>query len=350
MSEYRRWISYIYAYEGGAKKQNGGYARIEVRGNKVRFHIHMNLPAKEQTLKVCCYKLQGEQCDGVCLGDFSLVTGREEIRMETDANNLEGSGLFFVEMSGLLLVIGNPEEYLMGNYYASSWEEEPLSSEEAERIWRKIQGGRRTEPEEMPEENKVYLKESEELQSESEVYLSESEESQGKNEVDIQQAEPMEESMEEQIPDATIPKAVRNEPELAAQEEKQAELPNRNHCCSNRREDRPFCCLEQMYPFEDGEFERSVRMEPQDIGLLPRSMWKYAGNSFLLHGFYTYHHLLLTRKRGKDGDTCYLLIPGTYGTREQHMAQMFGFQHFKCLKRKALENGDFGYWYLEVPQ
>ncbi len=113
---------------------------------------------------------------------------------------------------------------------------------------------------------------------------------------------------------------------------------------------RPFCCLEAMYPFEDGEFDRSVRMEPQDIGMLPRSMWKYAGNSFLLHGFYTYHHLLLTRKRKKEGDCCYLLVPGTYGGREAHMAQMFGFRQFKSLKRKQLENGDFGYWYLEVPK
>ena len=138
MSEYRRWISYIYAYEGGAKKQNAGYARIEVRGDRVRFHIHMNLQTKEQELVVCCYKLQGEECDGVCLGRIPVVTGREEIRLETAADNLEGSGLFFVEMSGLLLVVGEPEEHRMGHYYASSWEEEPLGGEEAEQIWRRI--------------------------------------------------------------------------------------------------------------------------------------------------------------------------------------------------------------------
>ena len=71
-----------------------------------------------------------------------------------------------------------------------------------------------------------------------------------------------------------------------------------------------------MYPFEHQEFERSVRMEPQDIGLLPRGMWKYAGNSFLLHSYYAYHHILFVRKVRMEQRNCYLMLPGVYNPKE----------------------------------
>ena len=90
-------------------------------------------------------------------------------------------------------------------------------------------------------------------------------------------------------------------------------------------ESRIFSCLPAMYPFEHQEFERSVRMEPQDIGLLPRGMWKYAGNSFLLHSYYAYHHILFVRKVRMEQRNCYLMLPGVYNPKEQHMAQLFGF-------------------------
>ena len=55
----------------------------------------------------------------------------------------------------------------------------------------------------------------------------------------------------------------------------------------------------RMFPFEDDEMTACVRMEPQDIGLLPMPYWRLAGNSFLLHGYYRYRHLIMARK--KDG-------------------------------------------------
>ncbi len=122
----------------------------------------------------------------------------------------------------------------------------------------------------------------------------------------------------------------------------------RNVSCSLSREERIFYCLPPMYPFEDGEFEKGVRLEPQDIGMLPRNVWKLAGNSFLLHAFYTYHHLLFMRKRQKEGTVCYLMLPGVYDKREQRMAQMFGFSNFRPVKCQQLEAGVFGYWYMEV--
>ena len=101
----------------------------------------------------------------------------------------------------------------------------------------------------------------------------------------------------------------------------------------------------RMYPFEDDEMRACVRLEPQDIGRLPMQYWRLAGNSFLLHGYYSYRHLIMAQKN--DG-TYILGIPGINYERENFMAQMFGFHKFKTVRAHIQPGGAFGYWYTEL--
>ena len=103
----------------------------------------------------------------------------------------------------------------------------------------------------------------------------------------------------------------------------------------------------RMFPFEDDEMTACVRMEPQDIGLLPMPYWRLAGNSFLLHGYYRYRHLIMARK--KDG-TFVFGVPGVDDERERFMADMFGFTRFKPVRAHAAGPGQFGYWYMELEE
>ena len=41
MSDYRRLISYIYAYEGGEKGKNIGFAKIDMRGPQCRIQVNV---------------------------------------------------------------------------------------------------------------------------------------------------------------------------------------------------------------------------------------------------------------------------------------------------------------------
>ena len=104
----------------------------------------------------------------------------------------------------------------------------------------------------------------------------------------------------------------------------------------------------KMYPFEDNEIAWCVRFEPQDIGLLPMENWSLGNNSFLLHGFYCYSHLIFARINDKNGIKYILGVPGIYHNRERFMAKMFGFDFFKSIKRKELRIGEFGYWYAPI--
>lgn len=104
----------------------------------------------------------------------------------------------------------------------------------------------------------------------------------------------------------------------------------------------------RMYPFEDNEIAWSTRIEPKDIGLLPTEFWGLGNNSFLLHGYYSYRHLIFARTNDKSGYSYILGVPGIYHNREKFMAKMFGFENFKCTKRKTQRTGEFGYWYIPI--
>lgn len=89
------------------------------------------------------------------------------------------------------------------------------------------------------------------------------------------------------------------------------------------------------------------KIQRQEIALLPRCEWRVANNSFLLHGYYNYHYLILL----EEGETLWLGVPGIYHKREAKAAEAFGFGRFV---RGEMEDTDeteiFGYWCRRVRQ
>lgn len=109
----------------------------------------------------------------------------------------------------------------------------------------------------------------------------------------------------------------------------------------------------KIYPKIDAfEYEKGcevLRIKPQDIGLLPREIWVYGNNSFLLHGYYNYRYLILAKLNNPQGHARYLLgVPGHYYSNEKYMASMFGFSNFVLAKNQPSEDNRFGYWYTDV--
>ena len=88
---------------------------------------------------------------------------------------------------------------------------------------------------------------------------------------------------------------------------------------------------------------RIIRIEPKDIEKMPIQLWEYANNSFLLHGYYGYRHLIL--QENPDG-TYYIGVPGIYHPREEFMARMFGFSNFVPISNNQREG--FGYWMRKI--
>ena len=94
------------------------------------------------------------------------------------------------------------------------------------------------------------------------------------------------------------------------------------------------------------------KIQRKDMVCLPRCEWKHANNSFLVHGYYNYHHLILTACDGQ----LKLGVPGIYHPQEARAAQSFGFPEFLPASELELtlteeEKNDretFGYWCRNV--
>ena len=94
------------------------------------------------------------------------------------------------------------------------------------------------------------------------------------------------------------------------------------------------------------------KIQRQELSRLPRKEWRIANNSFLLHGFYNYHHLLYIEEDGKT----WVGVPGIFHEKEQEAAKAFGFPEFRRLTNEEikLEENEtntyeyFGYWCRQV--
>lgn len=94
------------------------------------------------------------------------------------------------------------------------------------------------------------------------------------------------------------------------------------------------------------------KIERKDISRLPRKEWRLANNSFLLHGFYNYHHLLYIEEDGE----IWIGVPGIYHEKEKMAANAFGFTDFRRMTDVEIdleENEkntyeDFGYWCRQI--
>ncbi|MDE6186128.1 MAG: hypothetical protein K2G39_11985 [Lachnospiraceae bacterium] len=106
-------------------------------------------------------------------------------------------------------------------------------------------------------------------------------------------------------------------------------------------------CYKTVHPFGDERVFLSV--EPKDFIILRAPYQRLVNNSFLLHGFYNYRHMILgpDKEIGEGDGTCfYLGVPGTYFEREKMVAIMFGFEGFEC--GGPVEVGKFGYYMRKV--
>ncbi len=86
-----------------------------------------------------------------------------------------------------------------------------------------------------------------------------------------------------------------------------------------------------------------------DIRSLPKCNWKLCNNSFLVHGFFNYHYLILKTVENGDIKQQFIGVPGIYEQPERMMALLFGFPEFEAAennagKPAASATGTFGYW------
>lgn len=356
MADYKRMVSYMYIYENGVKKKNAGYARIEERDGECKITLHMQLPGLSDSIfPTYLIQRKSDNLELVYLGDSILKNQVMDSKHHTGTLNVMGSGYDMSDMGGILLFLDE------NTFFATEWDDKPVILHEILEALKPA--GRRAAAVpamaadadnsatfplyKLPRGWKIIeRRESERAGTASDPwdlvrrYIETQMDKDGQTgEATGEQAEEPDEVLSGERPDAGQGVSV-SQPE--------EDLKGKPDAGPGEALISFFDKYPRIYPFEDNEIALCVKIEPKDIGGLPADAWVLSNNSFLLHGFYCYHHLIFAKLKEGFGTGYILGVPGIYHNRERIMARMFGFSNFKSIKRSALKQGDFGYWYMPI--
>lgn len=447
-------VSYLYDYENGAKKNNVGYVKIEVRNGQCKTTIHLKcLSLSGKSLIAYLFLRKENRMIGIFLGKVFLQGGTGDTRVIVPAERMGKSPYSINDMGGLVLLeegrFSDSQNGTLrespGKFLGTEWDDNPIRMDNF-CVWNETMEKKQMETSSseieviMPKSKypdmreiinhteKVQLLNSERerhrkqnvARERQEIFnaerpLGETIEDKAqtetspldrwteevlrpgvKEETIVQAAEWKEEGLSKEksaeagaskeedfiIEENNVPKeketaedSIQKKDEAIIKEEKvikeesalKEDAEKKRDDSAKEQSDQEkvsvsekssekqdslaaqiFANYPHMFPFEDDEVAECVRMEPQDIGVFPIEVWALANNSFLLHGYYSYRHLIFARKNGENGEEYILGIPGIYHNREKFMAKMFGFEAFKPIKKDQQKTGEFGYWYRKI--
>ena len=370
MTDYKRMVSYMYLYENGIKKKNVGFARIEVKDGQCRFTLHMQLLGQlDGIFPTYLIERTSDGMELIYLGDSSLKNQIMDSKLSAKEGNIMDTGRSLAEIGGMLLFLND------SIFFATEWDDKPILQKE---VLAAMKPKEKIEPEMTLEEELQIPKYKlprgykiiERMQGEKkvvEVLAADSEskadavmaaDSRSKADTFAEAVAVVEEVVEEKLTEekqsTELEEILQNMMEETIPDDSSAIKDQEVQPAQMQEEPDPAIVREifennpRIYPFEDNEILICAKIEPKDIGLLPKELWALSNNSFLMHGYYCYHHLILAKLKDRYGCRFILGVPGIYHNRERFMAKMFGFDGFKPIRKRELRQGDFGYWYLPV--
>ena len=313
----KRFIRYLYEYEGNQKKRNVGFVKVEQDGKETTISVHGKGLCGKSNENISCYLIKldsemgnilfvpaGEIQIGMisCGGCFCYT---EELIRAGYGKTEQSVGQTCEKKDDICgLGLGDPKEA----FYVALWNEEMYGDLDIARakVFREFDSDKTAG------ESKS-IKNIDEKEVEVETQFGDDEET---------------ENLEEEQPEKKEQETVEE-----SSEKKDLKKDDRDTDLQNFRR--------QIMKIQRGE-----------ISILPRCEWKLANNNFLLHGYYNYRHLVLI----DEGNQLKLGVPGIYHEREARAAATFGFPEFiaeadvnvTLEPQERNENQQFGYWCRQV--
>jgi len=325
----KRFIRYLYEYEGNQKKRNVGFVKVEQDGKETTISVHGKGLCGKSNENISCYLIKldsemgnilfvpaGEIQIGMisCGGCFCYT---EELIRAGYGKTEQSVGQTCEKKDDICgLGLGDPKEA----FYVALWNEEMYGDLDIARakVFQEFDSDKTAG------ESKS-IKSIDEKEAEVETQFGDDEET---------------ENLEEEQPEKKEQETVEESSEKKEQETVE-ELPEKKDLRKNDRD------------IDLQNFRRQImKIQRGEISILPRCEWKLANNNFLLHGYYNYRHLVLI----DEGNQLKLGVPGIYHEREARAAATFGFPEFiaeadvnvTLEPQERNENQQFGYWCRQV--
>ena len=320
----KRFIRYLYEYEGNQKKRNVGFVKVEQDGKETTISVHGKGLCGKSNENISCYLIKldsetgnilfvptGEIQIGVisCGGSFCYT---EELIRAGSGKTEQSVGQLCEKKDDICgLGLGDPKE----TFYVALWNEEMYGDLDIAKAVVEVEKCGETET----------AKTEKKLTAEVE---------------NVEKAEPQENQDTKMAAEFH-----ENEDGKMIVEPQKAEDQEQEDIAEVQRES------DSTDKVEDSR-RQIMKIQRGEISILPRCEWKLANNNFLLHGYYNYRHLVLI----DEGNQLKLGVPGIYHEREARAAATFGFPEFiaeadvnvTLEPQERNENQQFGYWCRQV--
>ena len=380
MADYKRLVSYIYAYPGGVRDKNVGFAKAEVRNGQFKLTVSVKCVYTDTPELFGVYVMvdgKKHQPGGFTLlktGTVMINQGIGQYQDLFNPMNINQSGYTFEDISGIALARENEDFYRM----FSLWEDCILNTEDITFA----------QPEAAAASNPVAQADSEEVSVKEQVNRTTGQEAERKSAEmsgNVRESETVRRNAEDVSENEVEEAAVTSKPatpESAQSAGQQADLQQetaqmkaqqvrameavqellfrntnpQDTTPQNAKPQEEMPAFEKVFinrdfidAFEDDYFYDCVEVTPELLKQLPIEDDAVVNNSFLVHGYYNFKHILFGKVCENDNNTRYFIgVPGMYCNRERFMASMFGFCNFKKSHRSDYSNPYFGYWYQEI--
>ena len=320
---YDRKIKYLELMEDGISLQNAGFIKLEIRDAQVSLMIKADKlnPTVHGSMQVF---LVGKEKE-VILGDLYLEQGKGSRLFDALDNQNLAKGMSYEELQEIHIRLQN-SRYLRCIIKEKQEPHFNVQKEPAEVA--------------IPLQNEEVPVKEEEIQTKEEL----------KEEVAVK---PMQQPELNGILLEAAPVDERNNVPLALQmpheehREAEPEMERKNPASTlaSTKWQQLWDSYPHIMPFEDQR--EYLKLKPEDLVVLSGQCYPLVCNSFLLHGFYNYQHLILTKELVRGQEQYYIGAPGNFYTKEKQVAVLFGFESFEG-KVEPAQNGDFGYYMIPV--
>lgn len=366
--QYDRKIKYFDYYEHGERIKGAGFIKLEVRENILQLELNIRgLHPTDSFVRDVI--LVGSETEGV-LGQITIKEGtgcfKHTCRME---KNIGSTNIPYEELREIRIPIGGSREL------SCAWEKRDKKSEKA--LIENVSQSKMVDWAEeyiVPEASGPQIPISIEQSADNPEFAAQVIENREKNQEDadkslmktpnpVKQEDEQQESVGQQEnlgrqESTELQESAGVQKSVGIQESAELQAMWSQTKPDTDREDRnpvvrlledKWQQLSAIYPHikpfkDDREY---ISLSPSDFVMFPAKYYRAANNSFLLHGYYNYKHLILVRMERRGEAQYYLGVPGNYFDREKQVAVMFGFESFECAQEPA-RTGDFGYYMMRI--
>lgn len=379
--DYQRLVSYIYSYPEGVKGRNVGFAKALVHQGQFKLNISLRGVKTDSPEMFGIYMMV---TDGgyrlIKLGECLVKMGQMEYSGIFNPDNINETGYGFKDICGLAVA----REDARYDCMMSMWKDEDVTPDmlvfsgmdakkqaEAEIVIKeRMRQSDEEEKRQETAESSVVRQEmagynaamrergqsesggQQPVQSESAMLAGKSEMVQTKQIVVEEQQIVQTKQAEVAAESVTMPENIKAAGAAAKIPAETQHLQQKAHRANATQTDpfeKLFVRADYIDAFDDDYFYDCIEVSPEKLKCLNQNEIDIAGNSFLLHGYYNFRHILFGRVRDNLDNTKYFIgVPGMYCNRERYMASMFGFNNFKKSHRSDYANPYFGYWYQEI--